>query len=246
MSEQTKCQRCGLPIRPGRGVMLELDQRTNTYTRQPVPAEHSQGGFWFGRDCARTEKARHAAAQRPNYASAFTLIELLAVIACIALLIGLLLPAVGGARNSGRDARCRSNLRQIATTLQAPAQAGDDEGDPDPTEAVLVCPFDPRGPDFYGPGTTGYWPVPVVEQDIGVSRPCVRWEVQGDARGWSLWKIWSDGYEYRHGLNGAPMDTDENSAQWQRTTRNKAFMDGHVEARRGPLSCAPTICGMPG
>ncbi len=72
---------------------------------------------------------------RGSASSGFTLVEVLCCCAVVALLTGLLLPALAGAREAGRAAACSSNLRQLA--LAGDLYAGDNRSS-----------YAPGAPDF--------------------------------------------------------------------------------------------------
>lgn len=75
---------------------------------------------------------------------AFTLIELLIVLAIIAILASLLLPALGRAKDQARNAACVSNLRQLA--MAARVYADDNKNVMPAAELLPTSPVDPAHP----------------------------------------------------------------------------------------------------
>lgn len=105
---------------------------------------------------ARLARAKFISFPPMNSRRAFTLVELLVVIAVIGVLAGLLLPALAKSKENGKRINCTSNLRQLS--LSATLYSGDNDGiypprdlfSPWPTQLksgyqdlrLLVCPAD--------------------------------------------------------------------------------------------------------
>ena len=105
----------------------------------------------------------------------FTQLELLIVVAIIAVLCSMIIPVLGGVRESVQQARCASNMRQIGCALLLYAATNDNKlpetshtaavgqswiyplsdylGDCD---EVRICPADPKGDSRFDAGGTSY------------------------------------------------------------------------------------------
>src|SRR5688572_12806359 len=86
----------------------------------------------------------------------FTLVELLVVIGIIAILVGILLPTLRGARRAAYTVQCSSNMKQIATALIMYIQ--DNKGRFPPSSGHA-------GLNLAGQGVAWWWPNEIVRQN---------------------------------------------------------------------------------
>ncbi len=111
----------------------------------------------------------------------FTLIELLIVVAIIAILASMLLPALNRAREMAKKTQCISNLKQIATTMQSYADDFRDTFPPVYKSAGVDYWYQVVGPRYFGFNIDSFVALPIgAAKNIALLCPsCVKTGGQG-------------------------------------------------------------------
>lgn len=188
--------------------------------------------------------------------AAFTLVELLVVIGVIALLIGLLMPALAAAREASASLKCLSNLRQMALAAQ--------------TYANLNRGYFPPAVMAGGPGSVSYgysWDYTIVTDMTDMSnitvdiRPGLLWSGQTnlqiqqcpsfDGKAMASHNPWT-GYNYNtsyvgRGLyaGGSRFDPPAKVTQVRQTAETILFGDGQYASGANKFMRSPAESGHP-
>ena len=185
--------------------------------------------------------------------SAFTMIEMLAVIAIIATLAAMMLPAFGKVQDRVRRSQCASNLRQIGVGVFQYANDNNYDlpyaGNAYPTIQVNLAPY---LPDYNKPKNPWICPVakklhPTQNLSYGFCYPFVTLRVKlsqvhsPSKKFYCMDAMWTGTY-YGFNLQPSAYTGLPSSVVETHPENNILFMDGHVEALtveqmlRGPES----------
>jgi prepilin-type N-terminal cleavage/methylation domain-containing protein len=117
----------------------------------------------------------------------FTLIELLVVVAIIAVLVAMLLPALGAARSQAKKIRCSSNLRQIflVATYYAQDNNGWINGPYRTGTKNWISDFRNYFQSFSGSGASSWQEVNVCGEKKAADGYCYSMNKQLSPNGWS-------------------------------------------------------------